>query len=92
MTYRPLYQLTMRKYYMDDLYERFIVGQVFYRYGAGLLDWFDKVFVDGVSDNIGWFGRNIGRGIAHVQNGQVQAYGSVFTAGAVIILLVYLIW
>ena len=92
LTYRPLYQLTMRKYYMDDLYERLIVGQVFYRYGAGLLDWFDKVFVDGVSDNIGWFGRNIGRGIAHVQNGQVQAYGSIFTVGAVIILLVYLIW
>ena len=91
LTYRPLYQLTMRKYYMDDLYERLIVGQVFYRYGAGLLDWFDKVFVDGVSDNIGWFGRNIGRGIAHVQNGQVQAYGSIFTVGAVIILLVYLI-
>ena len=91
LTYRPLYQLTMRKYYMDDLYERLIVGQVFYRYGAGLLDWFDKVFVDGVSDNIGWFGRNIGRGVAHVQNGQVQAYGSIFTAGAVIILLVYLI-
>ncbi len=92
LTYRPLYQLTMRKYYMDDLYERLIVGQVFYRYGAGLLDWFDKVFVDGVSDNIGWFGRNIGRGVAHVQNGQVQAYGSIFTVGAVIILLVYLIW
>ena len=91
LTYRPLYQLTMRKYYMDDLYERLIVGQVFYRYGAGLLDWFDKVFVDGVSDNIGWFGRNIGRGVAHVQNGQVQAYGSIFTVGAVIILLVYLI-
>jgi NADH-quinone oxidoreductase subunit L len=91
LTYRPLYQLTMRKYYMDDLYERFIVGQVFYRYSAGLLDWFDRVFVDGVSDNIGWFGRNIGRGIATMQNGQVQAYGGVFTVGAVIILLVYLI-
>jgi len=67
------------------------VGQVFYRYGAGLLDWFDRVFVDGVSDNIAWFGRNIGRGIATIQNGQVQAYGGVFTVGAVIILLVYLI-
>jgi NADH-quinone oxidoreductase subunit L len=91
LTFKPLYQLTMRKYYMDDLYERFIVGQVFYRYGAGLLDWFDRVFVDGVSDNIGWVGRNIGRGIAAIQNGQVQAYGSVFTAGAVIMLLIYLI-
>jgi NADH-quinone oxidoreductase subunit L len=91
LTFKPLYQLTIRKYYMDDLYERFIVGQVFYRYGAGLLDWFDRVFVDGVSDNIGWVGRNIGRGIAAIQNGQVQAYGSVFTAGAVIMLLIYLI-
>ena len=90
VTYRPLYQLTMRKYYMDDLYERFIVGQVFYRYGAGLLDWFDKVFVDGVSDNIGWFGRNIGRGVSAIQNGQVQAYGTAFTVGTGVILLVYL--
>ena len=92
LTYQPLYRLTMRKFYIDDLYERFIVGQVFYSSLTGLLDWFDRVFVDGVSDNIGWFGRNIGRGIAVVQNGQVQAYGSVFTVGAVIIALVYLIW
>ena len=91
MTLKPLHQLTMRKYYMDDLYERFFVGQVFYRYAAGLLDWFDRVFVDGVSDNIGWFGRNIGRGISAIQNGQVQAYGSVFTVGTVIMLLIYLI-
>jgi len=92
LTYQPLYRLTMRKFYIDDLYERFIVGQVFYSSLTGLLDWFDRVFVDGVSDNIGWFGRNIGRGFAVVQNGQVQAYGSVFTVGAVIIALVYLIW
>jgi NADH-quinone oxidoreductase subunit L len=90
VTYRPLYQLTMRKYYMDDLYERFIVGLVFYRWGAGLLDWFDRVFVDGVSDNIGWFGRNIGRGVSAIQNGQVQAYGIAFTVGTGVILLVYL--
>lgn len=92
LTYQPLYRLTKRKFYIDDLYERFIVGQIFYSYLTDLLDWFDRVFVDGVADNIGWFGRNIGRGIALVQNGQIQAYGSVFTVGAVIIVLVYLIW
>ena len=91
LTYRPIYLLATRKYYLDDLYERLITGQIFYRVGAGCLDWFDKVFVDGVSDNIGWFGRNIGRGLAGLQTGQVQAYGTAFTVGAGVILLVYLI-
>ena len=72
LTYQPLYRLTKRKFYIDDLYERFIVGQIFYSYLTDLLDWFDRVFVDGVADNIGWIGRNIGRGIALVQNGQRQ--------------------
>ena len=81
----------MRKYYLDDLYERFLTGKVFYDLGAGALEWFDRVFVDGVSDNVAWFSRHLGRGFAALQTGQVQAYGFLFVFGAGVILLVYLL-
>ena len=81
----------MRKYYLDDLYERFLTGQVFYTIGAGALEWFDRVVVDGVSDNVAWFSRNIGRGLGAIQTGQVQVYGFLFVFGAGVILLVYLL-
>ena len=91
LTIRPLYLLTVRKYYLDDLYERFLTGQVFYTIGAGALEWFDRVVVDGVSDNVAWFSRNIGRGLGAIQTGQVQVYGFLFVFGAGVILLVYLL-
>ena len=91
LTFRPLYLLTVRKYYLDDLYERFLTGRVFYEWGAGALEWFDRVFVDGVSDNVAWFSRNVGKGFAALQTGQVQVYGFLFVFGAGVILLVYLL-
>ena len=91
LTIKPLYTLTVRKYYLDDLYERWVTGKVFYEWGAGALEWFDRVFVDGVSDNVAWFSRNVGRGFAALQTGQVQVYGFLFVFGAGVILLVYLL-
>ncbi|MCY4624998.1 MAG: NADH-quinone oxidoreductase subunit L [Chloroflexi bacterium] len=91
LTIRPLYLLTVRKYYLDDLYERFLTGKVFYDLGVGCLDWFDRVIVDGVADNVAWVSRSVGRGLGALQTGQVQVYGFLFVFGAGVILLVYLL-
>ena len=91
LTFRPLYLLTVRKYYLDDLYERFLTGKVFYDWGAGLMERFDHDFVDEVSEKIGGFSRSLGGLVAKLQTGQVQVYGLVFVMGSLVILLTYLL-
>ena len=89
---KPAYTLLSRKYYFDEAYEDFIIVKVLYRRVAGFIDWGDRSIVDGVVDGIAWFGRNIGRGVARLQTGQVQAYGVGIPIGILIILGVYFIW
>ena len=89
---RPLYVLASRKYYLDEVYEDYVITRILYRFGATFLNWFDVRIVDGVVDLISWFGRNIGRGVARLQTGQVQTYGAGIALGIVLIVAGYLIW
>ncbi len=86
----PLYQLLSRRYYIDDLYEKVLVTRVLYRGVSVGLDWWDRNIVDGVVNGVALIGRNVGRGIARAQTGQLQAYGVVISLGILIIFLVYL--
>ncbi|MBI4236279.1 MAG: NADH-quinone oxidoreductase subunit L, partial [Chloroflexi bacterium] len=88
----PLHAIVARKYFMDDLYERVLVRRVLYRGLWAALAWFDARVVDGIVDLVGWFGRNVGRGIARIQTGQVQTYAAVFTLGLLLIFAAYLVW
>ncbi|MBI4234405.1 MAG: hypothetical protein HY686_08195, partial [Chloroflexi bacterium] len=92
VTVRPLYQMISRKYFMDDLYEGMLTGRLFYGAACGVLDWFDRSVVDGVADTVGWFGQNVGRGLARLQTGQLQAYGAAITIGVAAIVIAYLLW
>ena len=92
VTVKPVHEVLTRKYYMDDLYERALMGRLFYRTGCALLDWFDRNIVDEVVEKVGWFGRNIGRAIAQLQTGQLQAYGTAIMVGIGIIVIAYFIW
>ena len=89
---RPLRELLVRKYYMDELYEELVVTRSFYRGVARFMDWVDREVVDRTVDGIGWFSRNIGRAIARLQTGQVQAYGVAISIGILVIFGVYLLW
>ena len=89
---RPVRELLVHKYYLDDLYEGIVVKRVFYGGGVRAIDWVDREVVDRAVDGIGWFSRNIGRSIARLQTGQVQAYGVAISVGILIILGAYLIW
>ena len=88
----PAHQLLSQKYYIDHMYEQELVAKGFYRYFAGVLDWFDRAIVDSIADNIGWFWRNIGWAVRRLQTGQVQGYAIGISLGIVAILVVYLIW
>ena len=87
----PAYNLLLRKYYFDELYETLLTGRVFYGSVAKSLDWVDKSIVDGAVRMIGSLGRNVGRAMAHVQTGQLQGYGIVVSMGVIAIFAVVLL-
>ena len=78
---RPAHLLLSRKYYLDHLYEDVVTVRAFYNGVAQALDRADKDLVDGVVRAIDRFGRNVGRGIALVQTGQLQGYGVAISVG-----------
>jgi NADH-quinone oxidoreductase subunit L len=72
---RPAYVAAYDKYHFDQVYEDWITRRGFYGTLAAGTDWFDKNIVDRIVDSIGFLGRNLGRGVATLETGQVQAYG-----------------
>jgi NADH-quinone oxidoreductase subunit L len=87
---RPVHVLLTRKYYVDEFYEGILVYKLWYRGWCNALDWIDRNVVDAFMDGLGWQGRNWGKGIARVQNGQIQFYGAVFSGGVLFILVAFL--
>ena len=87
----PAYDLLLRKYYFDELYEAFLTRRVFYGVAAKSLDWVDRSIVDGAVRLVGNLGRNVGRAMAHAQTGQLQGYGIVVSMGVIAIFAVVLL-
>jgi NADH-quinone oxidoreductase subunit L len=82
----PLHTLVSNKYYMDHLYERVIVGTLFYRGVGFLLDLFDRRVVDGIVSGAAWGTGRVAAGLRQLQSGQVQAYAAVGFAGLLLTL------
>jgi NADH-quinone oxidoreductase subunit L len=82
----PLHTLISNKYYMDHLYERVIVGTLFYRGVSVALDLFDRWVVDGIVNGAAWGTRGAAGGLRRLQSGQVQAYGAVAFVGLLLTL------
>jgi NADH-quinone oxidoreductase subunit L len=89
---KPVYNAAYRKYYFDDVYEDWIARQAFYRGIAQSTDWVDRNIIDRAGAGIAYFGRNVGRAIATLETGQVQAYGAGMSIGVLIILMGFLLW
>ena len=89
---KPAYVAAYDKYHFDQVYEDWITRRGFYGGLAAGTDWFDKNIVDRIVDSIGFLGRNLGRAVATLETGQVQAYGIGISAGVLFILIGFLIW
>lgn len=84
--YNGLYNLSYRKYYMDELYDRtFVKGTFVLSY---LLYYVDKYIVELAVQGVVNFTNTLGKLNAKLQNGQVQNYGAVAFIGLVIILFI----
>ena len=77
----PLHRLLENRYYLDALYERVIVGFVFYQVIGGALAAVDRVIVDGAVNALGGAARTTGNVLRYVQTGQFQTYGALAFGG-----------
>jgi NADH:ubiquinone oxidoreductase subunit 5 (subunit L)/multisubunit Na+/H+ antiporter MnhA subunit len=85
---RFLYYLTLRKFYIDDLYDlliRYVVFGVCHIAAA-----FDTYVVDGIVNGVAAAVTDFGRGVRHVETGKVQTYMVGFFGGvAILAILVF---
>ena len=93
-TFAPFAKILTRKYYMDELYEGVIVKAGLYNGLWRALAWFDseKGVVDRAVNTMGLVGRNLGKGFRVVETGQLQTYATALSIGAVLIVVVYMVW
>lgn len=82
-----LYQLSYRKYYIDEFYHAVFVKPLS---GLGyVLDLFDRYVVDGLVSLVVKITEGIGAVHARLQNGQIQTYGFIVLLGLVLLLIGY---
>ena len=84
--FSPLYTLFSRKYWMDELYERFFVVRVLVDGIFWGLHLFDTYIIDGVVNGIAGGTIGAGRVIRRAQTGRLQAYGLVMFVGILVIV------
>ncbi|MBO8165410.1 MAG: NADH-quinone oxidoreductase subunit L [Brevibacillus sp.] len=79
-----LYQLSYRKYYVDEIYHAVFVRPL--RWLGLFLNLFDRYIVDGLVALLASATNGIGALHARLQNGQVQTYGFVVLLGLVLLV------
>ncbi|HEY0757183.1 MAG TPA: NADH-quinone oxidoreductase subunit L [Ktedonobacteraceae bacterium] len=76
---RFLYRLTLRKFYLDDLYY-WLTKYVFLGI-AHIASAFDSSIVDGIVNGVASLVTNLGKGLRHTETGRVQSYMYGFFGG-----------
>ena len=87
-TFRILYNLLVRKYLMDELYEDVIARNTLYQGMFRLYAWVDKNIVDGAVNGVARMVTSGAGTLRKTQTGQLQLYGIIALSGAAIITLI----
>ncbi|WP_029422306.1 NADH-quinone oxidoreductase subunit L [Alicyclobacillus macrosporangiidus] len=84
-----LYQLSFRKFYLDEIYYAIVVatGKAI----AAIVDFVDRYIIDGIVRLVARIVATIGLGLKYTQTGQIQAYTAVAAFG-VLILVAWAMW
>ena len=77
--------LLYNKYYVDEIYDRFIIQPII---RASRFSWkvIDAGIIDGTVNAVGWFAKGIGWGVSMFQTGTVNTYAFILTVGVLVIL------
>jgi NADH-quinone oxidoreductase subunit L len=80
-----LYRLWKGKYFVDETYDRLIVRPVIGSAEKGFAP-FDKYFVDGLVNLVGYLTRGISYLLRYLQTGNVQAYALAIVFGVLLVM------
>jgi len=84
--FKPLYNLFLHKYWLDELYENVFVGKVLLKGFFAVLQVFDVYVVDGAVNGIASGAMATGRAIRKAHSGQLQLYGLFIGIGIIVIV------
>jgi NADH-quinone oxidoreductase subunit L len=87
MGFGPITVLFEKKWYMDALYEDFLIKRVLQRGWNRLMELNDRYVFDGAVNGAGSLGRFASERLRTIQNGQPQAYGLGFAAGILVVVI-----
>ena len=86
---RGLYQVLLRKYYIDEIYNMFIGRPLFWISQFVLFRGVDSGLIDGIVDGTGVGVEGSGEGLRRIETGNVQHYAFVYLVGVVAIAAYY---
>ncbi len=86
-----LYRLSLRKFYMDELYI-WVTHSIIFNSISRPIAWFDKKVVDGSMDGMAWVTNKMSGKIKNLQSGQLQQYAFVMISGVLGLALFILYW
>jgi NADH-quinone oxidoreductase subunit L len=85
--FKPLYNLFLHKYWLDELYEKLFVGRVLVKGFFAGLQGFDSYGVDGVVNGVANSAMATGKAIRKAHSGQLQLYGLFIGIGIIVIVI-----
>ncbi|MFZ5979783.1 MAG: NADH-quinone oxidoreductase subunit L [Candidatus Zixiibacteriota bacterium] len=83
-----LHNLLLNKYYVDEIYGAIIVRPVVY---GSIFLWkvVDVVIIDGIANGSARLIRDVSEGIRNLESGQFRNYATIFVAGVLILIAVF---
>jgi NADH-quinone oxidoreductase subunit L len=81
---RPLYTLSYRKFYFDEVYSALVVWPL--RALAYICYIFDRFIIDGLVNLFGWIPALFGYLLRSLQNGMVQFYALAMVLGLLVLM------
>jgi NADH-quinone oxidoreductase subunit L len=85
-----LYSIVVNKYYVDELYDMFIVHPIVVVSREFLWKAVDVLMIDGAVNGVGHLVRASGTGLRHMQSGYVRAYAGWILFGGVLMMVWFL--
>jgi NAD(P)H-quinone oxidoreductase subunit 5 len=85
---QPLYRLFAAKWYFDDIYQ--VSVDKIWLVLAKVSSWFDRTFIDGIANGVGFNLQKTSATLRLLQNGRVQVYVAVLAFGVVMVTLLAL--
>ena len=90
-TFKGLHHAAYRRFYIDEVYQ-FITHKIIFGCISTPIAWFDRHVVDGFMNSLAWVTNATSVRIRGLQSGNIQTYTMVFLGGALLLVLILLLF